>query len=130
VGRVDVEVLHAAFDDRESFVAEGYGTDSDWIDSGRWVDAVLFEGEETTVDFTDVDRGVVVFGVDLAPGTDGPDYRYSLEDGMMNATMEPLEFPGSISVPASSRSTKEYVERSEIDGAFAGQDVTRYGAFE
>ncbi|MFB6229007.1 MAG: hypothetical protein ABEH88_10700 [Halobacteriales archaeon] len=127
---VEVDILHVEFDDEESHVTTGYGTDSDWIDSGRWVDAVLFDGEERTVDLSDVDRGVVVFGVSMAPGPDAPDYDYSIEGGTMDAEMTPLEYPGSITVPVSAGPPGEYFERSEIDGAFSGQDVDGYGSFE
>jgi hypothetical protein len=45
---VEVDILHVEFNDEDSHVTTGYGTDSDWIDSGRWVDAVLFDGEKFT----------------------------------------------------------------------------------
>jgi len=127
---VDVDILHAEFDGEDSHVAQGVGTDSDWIDSGRWVDAVLFSGEERTVDFTEVDRGIVVFGIDVAPEGEGIDYEYSISDGQVEAEMVPLEYPGSIEVPVSPCSAEEYFERSDVDPGFSGQDVERYGSFE
>jgi hypothetical protein len=50
--------------------------------------------------------------------------------GTMDAEMTPLEYPGSISVPVSACPPEEYFERSEVDGAFPGQDVDGYGTFE
>jgi hypothetical protein len=127
---VDVDVLYAEFDGTDSHVAQGVGTESDWIDSGTWVDAVLFGGEERTVDFTEVDRGIVVFGIDVAPEGDGIDYEYSISDGLVEAEMAPMEYPGSIRVPISPCSAEEYFERSAVDPGFPGQDVDGYGTFE
>lgn len=126
---VDVEVLHVAFDGRDSFVTTGRGTDSNWIESRTWVDAVLFEGKRTTVDFTDVDRATVVYSVSVAPGTDEVESAYTVDDGEVDAELVPLELPGSVSVPISPCPPEEYYDRSAVDGAFSGRDVDEYGTF-
>jgi len=132
--RVDVDLLHRAFTagdpDGDVRAETGRGTDSDWIESGTWVDAVLYEGDRTTVDFADLDAGVVAFGLTVAPDDGGIEYDARIEDERVAATMTPLELPGGIAVPSSPCPTAAYFDRTEIDPEFVGRGVDEYGGVE
>jgi hypothetical protein len=118
------------FDAGDPGVQTGRGTDSEWIESGTWVDAVLYDEEPAAVDFTELETGVVLFGLSVDPD-DEIDYDWEMaDDGQLVAEMSPLELPGGIRVPVTPCSFEEYFERTEIDPEFVGRGVDEYGTIE
>jgi hypothetical protein len=123
---VDVDVLAVDFEPGAPAVSTGAGRDPPAVRESTWVDVVLYDGDERTVDLEALSAAVVVFGLSLraddpartAPGS--PTYTVErLADGRLRASTPRPAVPSSVTVPLAPCRYAAYTSRTAIDDAAA-----------
>lgn len=116
---IDIELLHLAFGDATPSVRVTEGEQHEGVRPSTGVDVVLSGDDRTTVDFDELDRAAVLFGLSLRHHTlDAEPVTYATgePDGdYLTAWIEGPEVPRSVRIPPAPTTYAEYAELAQID---------------
>lgn len=127
---IDVFLLASEFGTMEPVLRSGSGSDSPAVRESTWMEVVLYEGEQTMIDFESLANAVVVFGLSLRSADDRSEWTgrcaefvaERTRDGTIEAWIPDPAFPNSVTVPTTPCSYAEYFERTAIDDRVSGTD--------
>lgn len=115
----DVSLLHLAFGEQESSVRLDAGERHEAVRPSLGFEAVLVDGETRVVDFTDLERAAVVFGLSIQhPSIRDETATFELtEQGADHLAARALEaeLPAALEVPSGPTTYQTYFDRSRVE---------------